>query len=62
MAGLPGPSGASSHGPQAKPTSPTIAPGVFAALEKQLGPKLEKSRTQVEIVVIDHMDRQPSEN
>jgi len=38
------------------------APDLFAALEKQLGLKLEKSKTKLDIVVIDHMDRQPTEN
>lgn len=38
------------------------APDLFTALEKQLGLKLEKSKTLVDVVVIDHLDRQPTGN
>jgi uncharacterized protein (TIGR03435 family) len=38
------------------------APDLFSALEKQLGLKLEKSKTQLDVVVIDHMDKTPTEN
>jgi uncharacterized protein (TIGR03435 family) len=38
------------------------APDLFTALEKQLGLKLEKSKTKLDVVVIDHMDKQPTEN
>jgi uncharacterized protein (TIGR03435 family) len=38
------------------------APNLFSALEKQLGLKLEKSKAKLDIIVIDHMDRQPTEN
>jgi uncharacterized protein (TIGR03435 family) len=38
------------------------APDLFTALEKQLGLKLEKSKTKLDIIVIDHMDKQPTEN
>jgi len=38
------------------------APDLFNAIEKQLGPKLEKSKTQLDVVVIDHMDKTPTEN
>ena len=34
----------------------------IGALEKQLGLKLEKSKTQLDVIVIDHMDKQPAEN
>ena len=38
------------------------APDLFTALEKQLGLKLEKSKTQLDVIVIDHMDKQPTDN
>ena len=41
---------------------PDAAPDLFTALEKQLGLKLEKSKTQLDVIVIDHMDKQPTEN
>jgi uncharacterized protein (TIGR03435 family) len=38
------------------------APDIFTALEKQLGLKMEKGKTQIDVVVIDHLDRRPAEN
>jgi uncharacterized protein (TIGR03435 family) len=38
------------------------APDIFTTLEKQLGLKMEKGRTQIDVVAIDHIDRQPTEN
>jgi uncharacterized protein (TIGR03435 family) len=38
------------------------APEIFTALERQLGLKLEKRKAQLDVVVIDHLDRQPTEN
>jgi hypothetical protein len=38
------------------------APNLFTALEKQLGLNLEKSKMPLNVIVIDHMDRQPTEN
>jgi uncharacterized protein (TIGR03435 family) len=38
------------------------APDLFTALEKQLGLKLEKSTTKLDVIVIDHLDRQPTPN
>jgi len=38
------------------------APDIFAALEKQLGLKLVKSTTTIQIFVIDHLDKMPTEN
>jgi len=62
-AGLPGAPG---RGLAASPTGEAdlgdSAPDLFTALEKQLGLKLEKSKTQLDVVVVDHMDRQPTEN
>jgi uncharacterized protein (TIGR03435 family) len=38
------------------------APDFFAAIEEQLGLKLESKRAMVEILVIDHAERAPIEN
>jgi uncharacterized protein (TIGR03435 family) len=38
------------------------APDFFAAIEQQLGLKLEPKRAQVEVLVIDHAERVPLEN
>lgn len=40
----------------------TQFPSVFTALEEKLGLKLENSRIATDVVVIDHIDRVPSEN
>jgi uncharacterized protein (TIGR03435 family) len=45
--------------PQA-PTDPS-APSIFAAIQEQLGLKLEAAKGRVEFLVIDHVER-PSEN
>lgn len=44
------------------PNEPIGGPSVFEALEKQLGLKLEPSRSQIHVLVIDHIDRKPTEN
>jgi uncharacterized protein (TIGR03435 family) len=37
-------------------------PTLFEALQAQLGLKLEQKKAQVEIIVVDHMEKVPSEN
>lgn len=37
-------------------------PTIFTALEKQLGLKLEKTRTLLDVLVIDHAEKVPAEN
>lgn len=46
------------------PDEPTIDPikALQSALEKQLGLSLQKSKTALDVVVIDHIDTVPSEN
>jgi len=43
------------------PTGADDTPSIFVALQEQLGLKLEPSRAQLEVLVIDHIER-PSEN
>jgi uncharacterized protein (TIGR03435 family) len=43
------------------PIAPSDAPSVFTAIQEQLGLKLESSRGQVDVIVIDHVEK-PSEN
>jgi uncharacterized protein (TIGR03435 family) len=38
------------------------APDLFTALEKQLGLKLEKIKMRFDVVVIDHLNQQPTDN
>jgi uncharacterized protein (TIGR03435 family) len=42
----------------ASPSGPTI----FAALQEQLGLKMEAKKRSVEILVIDHVEKSPTEN
>lgn len=44
-----------------KGTDESASPGLFAALQQQVGLKLEKTRGPVEALVIDHVER-PSQN
>ena len=41
--------------------NPNAPPGLFTAIQEQLGLKLEPQKTQSEVLVIDHVER-PSEN
>jgi uncharacterized protein (TIGR03435 family) len=52
------PAGANIPGPAADPSAPSI----YTAVREQLGLKLESQRDQEEVIVIDHIERQPSEN
>ena len=54
IAGLPGQ-------PAPSPSGDSTAPSIFTALQEQLGLKAESSKGQVEVLVIDHVER-PSEN
>jgi uncharacterized protein (TIGR03435 family) len=40
----------------------TAGPSIFAAIQDQLGLKLEASKSRVEVLVIDHVERVPTEN
>ena len=52
------PEGLNLPGPAAEPNGPSI----YTAVREQLGLKLESQRVQEEVLVIDHVERQPSEN
>jgi uncharacterized protein (TIGR03435 family) len=55
--------GALASGPSGDaPSDSASAPDLFTAVQEQLGLKLESQRGPVDVVVIDHMDRQPSGN
>jgi len=43
------------------PSSDSPSESIFAAVQEQLGLKLESKKSQVEILVIDHVE-QPSED
>jgi uncharacterized protein (TIGR03435 family) len=62
QAGLPGPVGRGFAVAPGATDESDSAPSLFNALEKQLGLKLEKSKTQLDVFVVDHMDKQPTEN
>ncbi len=48
-------------GRDAAPSNPGDAAEIFTAIQEQLGLKLEPSRSNVEVLVIDHVER-PTEN
>ena len=52
------PAGVSFPGPPADPNGPSI----YTAVREQLGLKLDSRRVQEEVLVIDRVERQPSEN
>jgi len=52
------PAGINIPGAAADPNGPSI----YTAIREQLGLKLEAQRDQEEVLVIEHLERQPSEN
>jgi uncharacterized protein (TIGR03435 family) len=48
--------------PQSESASDPAAPDFFAAVQQQLGLKLEPKRASLEVLVIDHAERVPTEN
>jgi uncharacterized protein (TIGR03435 family) len=48
--------------PSAAQAAPSSAPSVFAAVEDQLGLKLESSNAPLDFLIIDALDREPTPN
>lgn len=48
--------------PEGAPTGDSAGPDIFGALEQQLGLRLEARRAPVELLVIDHAEKIPTEN
>lgn len=41
---------------------PTDLPEIFAAIQSQLGLKLEAKKVTVQVLVVDHMEKTPTAN
>jgi len=50
------------RGPAAGPSEQEAPPDIFSAIQAQIGLKLEPKKGPVEIIVIDHMEKTPTEN
>lgn len=57
----PPPGGGDLGGPRAA-TDPSDVPNLFTAVQEQLGLKLEKKKGPVDTIVIDHLEKTPTEN
>jgi uncharacterized protein (TIGR03435 family) len=60
-AGLPRSAGAGDPESPAPAVDPAAPPTIFAAIQEQLGLKIESVKGPVEVLVIDHVER-PSQN
>jgi uncharacterized protein (TIGR03435 family) len=58
----PGPGGGGAGGAVGAAPDPTGGYTIFAAIEKQLGLKLEAQKRNVPVYVIDHIEQHPTEN
>ena len=55
----PPPGGAELHG---LPDDGEPAPSLFTAVQEQLGLKLESRKAAIDLVIVDHVEKTPSEN
>jgi uncharacterized protein (TIGR03435 family) len=54
--------GSEGGAPGASLAEPDNGPTLLQAIQSQLGVKLESKKTQVEILVVDHVEKVPTEN
>ena len=45
-----------------RPADDADGPSLFAALQEQLGLKLEAKKGQVQVLIVDHVEKTPTEN
>ncbi len=48
--------------PDGREQAPSVGPSLFTALQDQLGLKLETAKVQVQILIVDHAEKVPTEN
>jgi len=50
------------QGEEHPPAAGAAGPSIYSAVQEQLGLKLESRKGQVEVLVIDHMEKTPTSN
>jgi len=60
--GTPGRLGGALPPGEATPSAESPAPSIFTALQEQLGLRLDPRKGSVEVLVIDHVEKVPTEN
>ena len=51
-----------SYAPTNNPNADSTSPDIFTAIQEQLGLKLEPTKVPVDYLIVDHIDRVPTEN
>jgi uncharacterized protein (TIGR03435 family) len=54
--------GTTGNTPLAGASDTETQPTIFAAVQSQLGLKLEQKKGQVDVIVVDHVEKVPTEN